>query len=163
MQYRRLLLVVAVTFGIFAFGTYVYLEYFAPRETLPPDETWEFQFGRGSGWHGLDLLRITSDGRSEFEFQTDVGAWQRKTFVVPNEQIDALRQKINALGILDLDKTYHGNVQDGTQWCLLIKTEGKARSFYFDILAPFAEPVAGVRVPTRHHRQHEKEIWASIR
>ena len=169
------ILVLAVTAASFAFSFFR-----TERETLPPDSKFEFQFGRGSGWHGLDLLRITSNGQAEYEFQTTAGEWRRKTFLVPEKQIVDLREAINDLGILDLRKSYHGDVADGTQWCLLIKEEGKARSFYFDnsfpapiqkladfvdrtILEPFADPIEGKLVPARHHREHEKEIWASVR
>ena len=33
-------------------------------DVFQPDPLFELQFGRGSGWHGLDLLRITSDRMS---------------------------------------------------------------------------------------------------
>lgn len=163
-----------------ATGLYVYAFVYDGRTSIPPEKKFEFQFGRGSGWHGLDLLRITSDGTSEYEFQESQGEWRHKAFVIPAKQVEDLREAINRFGILDLNRHYHGGVHDGTQWCLLIKVEGESRSFYFDnnfpgpirklagfvdqsVLEPFAAPVQATIVPTRNHRKHEKEIWASIR
>lgn len=150
-------------------------------DPIQPDQKFEIQFGRGSGWHGLDLLRITSDGEAWFEYQTetDNGVWHRKRFHVGDQRLADLRDAINALNPWGMAAAYHGNVHDGTQWVLLVRVDGKSKSVYFDnnfpgritqfagfidraILEPLAEPIAPEVVPARHHRKHEKDIWASI-
>jgi hypothetical protein len=147
--------------------------------SLHPDDTFEFQFGQGSGWHGLNLLKVTADGRATYEYQADRG-WSRKTFVVGDRGLEHLVEKINALRIFGLPRAYHADVADGTQWCLLIKTGGRRKAIYCDNYFPaelrelaafvhrdvvvgaggLAEPVA---VPRWCWRQHEQEIWSSIR
>ncbi len=166
--------------GFLVVATGPYLFWYADRTRIPADEKFDLQFGRGSGWHGLDLLRITSDGRAEYEYQADHGEWRRKTFVVPEHQLTKLRQEITELNPWGMDRAYHRNVADGTQWCFLVRIDGKSKSVYFDnnfpnairrfadvidqtVLVPFADPVEAEVVPQRHHRKHEKEIWASIR
>lgn len=147
---------------------------------IQPDEEFELQFGRGSGWHGLDLLRITSDGNAVYEYQAERDIWKRKSFVVNEATLVALRKTINDLNIWGMDHHDDGSTNDGTQWCLLIRIDGKSKAFYFDnhfpnrirqladfvdqaILEPFAVPVVAEVVPARHHRKHEKELWQSVR
>lgn len=33
-------------------------------DSIQPDEKFELQFGQGRGWHGLDVLQITSEGKA---------------------------------------------------------------------------------------------------
>lgn len=90
-----------------------------------------------------------------------------------------LRRAINVMNIGAMERAYHGQVVDGTQWILLVRVDGKEKSVYFDnnfpksirtfssfvhqaILEPLADPVESEVVPARHHRKHEKAIWASI-
>jgi uncharacterized membrane protein YfcA len=150
------------------------------RPILVQDETFEFQLGQGSGWHGLDLLKITADGKAVYEYQSSRGEWERKTFFVDKASMDALICKINSLKIMELDRAYHGDVADGTQWCLLIKSNGRAKSVYCDnnfperieklaafvhetIIEPFGGKAEARAVPPRECRKHEKEIWESIK
>jgi hypothetical protein len=115
-----------------------------------------------------------------YEYQTEQGGWERKTFFVDKQAMEALIGKINSLKIMELDRAYHGNVADGTQWCLLIKSNGKAKSVYCDnrfperieqiakfvhetVIEPFGGKADAGAVPPWDHRKHEKEIWESIR
>jgi hypothetical protein len=183
MRWRNFKLVgaVSVVLLLTAIATYIIIEPIGAPPFIPRDEKFDFQLGRGSGWHGLDLLRITSDGVAVYEYQTKLGGgWERKTFLVDRARLDALSDTINNLRIKDLKRAYHGNVADGTQWCLLISIDGDTKSVYCDnnfpgpirslakfvdetILEPLAGPVVAETVPERHYREHEKEIWASIR
>src|SRR5262245_25938730 len=97
----------------------VYVWRVGSPDRIIPDEKFELQFGRGSGWHGLDLLRITSDGNAWYEYQEILGEWQRKRFHVGAKQIQELREAIDTLDLWELARSYHADVADGTQWCLL--------------------------------------------
>jgi hypothetical protein len=95
--------------------------------------------------------------------------------------LEALVEKINALGILGMDREYHNpRIADGTQWRLLIKCGGEAKSIYCDnrfprpieklaayvdeaILEQVAGTVAAVPYPAGRNRLHESELWDSIR
>jgi hypothetical protein len=161
-------------------ATYFIVEPMGAPPFIPRDENFDFQLGRGSGWHGLDLFRVTSDGTAVYEYQTESGeGWERKTFLVDRARLDALRDAINNLRIAELNRAYHGNVMDGTQWCLLISMDGQTKSVYCDnnfpapirnlatlvdetILEPLGSPIVAETVPQRHHRKHEKELWAAI-
>jgi hypothetical protein len=153
-----------------------------PREGRPLlalDDTFEFQLGLGSGWHGLNLMKISADGTAVYEYQTYPG-WSRKTFTVGRPGVERLVERINALKILGLHRAYHAHVADGTQWCLLIKTGGRRKAVYCDnyfpaevrelatfvrrdLVDPASSKAAPVAVPAWACRQHEKEIWASLR
>jgi hypothetical protein len=147
---------------------------------ITADATFEFQLGQGSGWHGLDLLKIPADGMAVYEYQPQRGKWFRKRFSVDKGRLEALIEKIKALNILDMERWYTSGIADGTQWCILIKSGGQQKSIYCDnkfpqpikdlaafvhetIIEPLGGRVEAVVVPEREHHNHEKEIWASIR
>jgi hypothetical protein len=148
---------------------------------MRPDEKFEFQFGRGSGWHGLDVVRITSDGSASYEYQSESDVWRRKVFEIDADVLEALREKINSVNVMDMQRSYSNpSIADGTQWCLLVRIDGRTKSVYFNnkfpdeirnlaafvdetILEPFADPVDAVTVPSWHHRKHETPLWTSIR
>jgi hypothetical protein len=138
-----------------------------------------FQLGQGSGWHGLDLIRITADGRVSYEYRTSEG-WTRKRFTINQKMVQSLKEKINALGIRNLKRAYHRPIADGTQWCLLIKEDDPPKSIYCDnqfpkpvvdlaefvhenIVEPNSNMLKGVIVGERDHEMHEKELWNSIK
>jgi len=37
-----------------------------PAFQISPEEPWRIEFGRGSGWHGLDTVKLDQDGRAVF-------------------------------------------------------------------------------------------------
>jgi hypothetical protein len=149
-------------------------------DTSQPDPNLELQFGRGSGLSGLDLLRVVSDGTASFEFQTEEGDWRRKRFHLDANAMADLRAEIDKLRIMELAPKYQADLCDGTQWCLLLRIDGKTKFVYFNnsfpdeirklsdyvdnvILGQFAEPVPSRAVLPWQHRQHEETLWASIR
>lgn len=177
---RRILLIAATIEAVVVCVTILVFCQWTDSEPIAPDQEFELQLGRGSGWHGLDLLRITSDGRATYEYQPELGTWLRKVFVVDTKRVDQLRLAVNDLNIWGMQGKYAANVMDGTQWIVFIRVNGKAKSVYFDnkfprrirtfadlvdeiILGPLADPIEPSIVPNRLHRQHEKDIWASIR
>jgi hypothetical protein len=179
-SYRGVLIIAAAVEAIVACAVVVAICGWTDSEPIGPDQEFELQFGRGSGWHGLDLLRVASDGRATYEYQPQWGTWIRKTFVVDIERMRELRAAVNDLNVWGMQRAYSRGVADGTQWIVLIRVEGKSKSVYFDnkfpvrikrfadyvdnaILKPLADPVEPIIVPTRLHGQHTKEIWASIK
>ena len=81
---------------------------------------------------GFNVVKILPSGEARYDYG-DINAWQKKTFMVNQEAMQELADKINALGILNMGKVVSDpDVKDGEQWIVLIKTEGTARSIYFD-------------------------------
>ncbi len=164
MRYASLALVALIVLAGAALASLWYRH--GEPDAIQPDETFELQFGRGSGWHGLDVLRITSDGKAVYEYQTDLGIWERKRFALDAEVLADLRGAIGTLNPWEMDREYHANVCDGMQRVLLIRVEGKSKLIYFNsqfpdgikkfagfvdrnILQPFAGPVEAEIAPAR--------------
>jgi hypothetical protein len=115
---------------------------------IDPDLPYHIELGQGSGWHGLDTVRITSDGmvvlfRSHhvylprhplFFWQTEMHVfyWETATFQLDKDAQQAVLQAIADCQLLKLHKTYSANIADGTQWVLWIKQSDKEKSVYFD-------------------------------
>lgn len=178
MRYASLGLVGILMLAIVALASLWYRH--GEPDALRPDENFELQFGRGSGWHGLDVLRITSDRRAVYEYRTELGIWERKRFAVDAKGLADLRGAIDTLNPWDMERAYHADVCDGTQWAFFVCVDGTSKSIYFNnhfpgaikqfadfvdraILQPFADPLKAQTVADRHHRKHEKELWESIR
>lgn len=152
---------------------------FWPRSDPDSGVDFWFQLGQGSGMHGLDLIRVTADGGVSYEYLSSSG-WARKRFSIDQKMIQSLKEKIDHLGIQNLKPAYHRPIADGTQWCLLIKGDGRPKAIYCDnnfpkpvvdlaefvhknILEPNATNIEGEIVTDRQHERHEKELWNSIR
>jgi hypothetical protein len=140
------------------------------------DSAFEFQLGQGSGWQGLDLIKITADGKAVYQFQSSGGVWSRKTFQLTSAEMQSLADRLNDLKIVALDDHYAVNIHDGTQWCLLVKSQGHLKRIYCDNrfprrvkkLAAFVHETIidrtgakalAVPVPPAQFRDFEAEVW----
>src|ERR1700688_4460814 len=56
---------------------------------LSLDDTFEFQLGQGSSWHGLDLLKVAANGKAVYEYQSG-DRWGRKVFHVGRADLERL-------------------------------------------------------------------------
>jgi hypothetical protein len=149
-------------------------------ETLPLGQTFEFQFGQGSGLDGLKVVKILPNGEACYDYG-HVNAWQKKTFRVSQEAMQELADKINALGILNMGKVVSDpDVRDGVQWIVLIKAGGTARSIYFNnrfpaqvkelatfvherIVEPHTRNLRPESVSDFDHARVQQELWDSLR
>jgi hypothetical protein len=160
------------------------------RPAFAIDRTQPFwlEFGRGSGWHGLDTIKIDQTGRvvlhrmkSTLQENVNVLSWEVATVQLPPELVADVLKAVESNGLMGLHKAYYDdNIADGTQWVLWIKQEQREKSVYFNNSFPHAitafaeqldailalaglDKVAWQPVPERESRQHEKELWDSIK
>ncbi|MBI3410854.1 MAG: hypothetical protein HY040_21160 [Planctomycetes bacterium] len=75
-----------------------------------------FTMGVGSGMYGLDVFRVDSEGNATYVFSTGHDEWWRKEFKLPPSTLAKLRQLLVDVDFGALDRAYHANVADGTQW-----------------------------------------------
>jgi hypothetical protein len=153
---------------------------------LDPGRPYRLEFGRGSGWHGLDTIKVLQDGtvtlhrqRHESDGQALHGYWETARLKLPPEALARVVDAIEEHRLLGMDKGYHGGAVDGTQWVLWVKQGEKEKSVYFDNYFPkgiirFAEALDNVldenglekvdwhHVPDVDARKHERELWDSI-
>jgi hypothetical protein len=159
------------------------------RPAFAIDRTQPFwlEFGRGSGWHGLNTIKLDQTGRvvlhrlkSERRQDVTVLSWEVATLPLPPEAVGEVLKAVEANGLMGLHKAYHEDIADGTQWVLWIKQGEREKSVYFNNSFPaaitrFAEQLDAILaragldkmpwqpVPEREARQHEQELWDSIK
>jgi hypothetical protein len=150
-----------------------------PAGSLPFDATQPFKldFGRGSGWHGLDTVAIAQDGQTSLHRSRRNGSWERSSLRLSAEQIRAVARAVARHGLPRLAKEYHTDIADGTQWVLWIRQGQRQKATYFnnnfpDSIRHFARQLDGVlrsagydalRWQPVKSRDHEKELWNSIK
>ena len=158
-----------------------------PPVRIDPDAAWRIEFGRGSGWHGLDTVAIDRDGRlvlhrlrSERREGGTTHSWETAAARLPADAVAGVLGAAEANGLPGLSRAYHADVADGTQWVLRVRQGEREKAVYFDNHFPdpivrFAdrldEILAGSvgpdlkwqAVPAAWSRDHERELWESIR
>jgi len=155
--------------------------------TIDLTQPFWLEFGRGSGWEGLDTIKIDQSGRvvlhrkkSERKEDFIVVSWQVATLQLSPEALAEVLKAVESNGLMRLHKAYHEDIHDGAQWVVWIKQGEREKSVYFNNNFPrqitaFAEQVDGIlaqagldkvtwqTVPERESRQHERELWNSIK
>ncbi len=158
-----------------------------PPFRLDPGAPWRLTLGRGSGWHGLDTVEVGHDGSLVLyrmahrrRRKTIVVSWQTATAQLPPDATTKVFDAVEANGLLGLAKAYHANVADGTQWVLWVRQGEREKAVYFnnhfpDAIVRFADRLDTIvaeavgsdlrwwGVPSAREREHEKDLWGSIR
>jgi hypothetical protein len=158
-----------------------------PAFRIEPTKPFRIEFGRGSGWHGLDTIKVDQDGRvvlhrenHQRQGDTIIQSWEKATLQLPPRSLTKVLEAVEANRLMELHKGYHANVADGTQWVLWIKQGNQEKSVYFNNHFPeqivrFAERLDGILsecgvdkldwqvVPAVETRRNERELWDSIK
>jgi hypothetical protein len=149
---------------------------------------YRIEFGRGSGWHGLDTIKIRQDGTvtlhrlsREYIGQVANDFVETATLQLRPESLARVREAVDGTGVLGLYREYHEpDVADGTQWVLWVQQGEGETSVYCNNYFPkaivrFADALDGIlaegglgevewhRVPDAEARNHERELWDSIK
>ncbi|OWK45407.1 hypothetical protein FRUB_01738 [Fimbriiglobus ruber] len=180
---------IAFALAVVGGGAYLLAVWYdRPAFTIDPTQPFQLEFGRGSGGRrGLDTVKIDQTGRavlhrmkSERKEGVSVLSWEFATLQLSPEALAEVLKAVESNGLMGLRNAYHEDIYDGTQWVLWIKQGDREKSVYFDNNFPqqievFAEQLddilarAGVGkvswqpVPERQSRQHERELWDSIK
>jgi predicted small lipoprotein YifL len=162
------------------------------RDDRPPfhlDSTQPFliELGRGSGLDGLNTVKIGQDGavvfhrlKQKLQGERVVQSWERASFHLQQGAMVQIVEAVEANRLLELHKGYHADVADGTQWVLWIKQGKRQKSVYFNNHFPkqiirFAQKLDAIlaesgsgklkwkAVRADLARQHERELWDSIK
>ena len=181
-------LLIAVALGVIGGAVYL-LSVRNDRPVFTIDHTQPFwlEFGRGSGWHGLDTVKIDQTGcvvlhrmKSTRQENVNVLSWEVARLQLSPEALDEVVKAVESNKVMGLQKAYHENIADGTQCVLWIRQGEHEKSVYFNNSFPnsitaFAEKldaillrsgldkVAWQPVPEREAREHERELWNSIK
>lgn len=152
-----------------------------PEFTIDRSQPFLLQFGRGSGWHGLDTVKLDQSGLVVLHrMKSSRQAWEVASLQLPPESLGEVLKAVEANRLTALHKAYHEDIEDGTQWVLWIKQGDQEKSVYFNNRFPpeitrFAEQLDAILaragldkvtwqpVTGQKSRQHEKELWDSIK
>jgi hypothetical protein len=146
---------------------------------LDPEKAYRIELGRGSGWHGLDIVKFSQDGSVVLHSHRGT-IWYTATMHLPEQAAGQVFQAVEDNQLLGMERAYHANVADGTQWVLWIKQGNNEKSVYFNNHFPkgiigFANAldtllsgngvgsVSWRPVRSWSSRNHEKELWNSIK
>jgi hypothetical protein len=146
---------------------------------IDPRQPWRIEFGRGSGWHGLDTVKLDQTGHAVLHRLKGGDSWETATLDLPADTVTKVLEAVEANHLLELDKAYHAAVADGTQWVLCIQQQDRRKVVYFnnhfpDQIVRFARKFdevlsasagANLRwraVPSWESRKHEQALWDSI-
>src|SRR5687767_12389306 len=111
-----------------------------PAFTIDRAQPFRLEFGRGSGWHGLDTVKLDETGRfvvhrmkSTRQDDVNVLSWEGATLQWPREAVAEVLKSVESNGLMRLHRVYHDpDIADGTQWVLWIKQGEREKSVYFN-------------------------------
>jgi hypothetical protein len=152
---------------------------------VEPGVAWNIEFGRGSGMLGLETVNVASNGTvvlHRFAQTSEPGilVWETATLAVPQRAVAEVLGSVERNRLLALRKRYTAGIHDGIQWVFRFRQGDAERAVYFnnefprtierfaaDLDRVLAENGLGTavwrRVPDAEARQHERELWDSIR
>jgi hypothetical protein len=174
--------------AVFALGIVGCAEPGGGLTRIDPNEPFEIDLGRGSGWHGLNTVTIDQDGKAIlYRLARGMGpfggsylCFETGMLQLPDESVVEVLAAVKHSGVLALNREYcRSNIADGTQWIFRVRQGDGERVVYCDNSFPrpmerFAEELDAIlaenglsgvtwhRVP-RDSNDHEKGLWASIR
>jgi hypothetical protein len=125
---RKALLILAVIVSGCGRGTNP-----SPRPSFVLDASKPFvvELGRGSGWRGLDIIRIDQTGSVEMQRVGRDANMESAALRLPAADIEKLVDLINAHQLTSMARTYSDpGVADGTQWVLWIQQSPADKSIY---------------------------------
>lgn len=156
-----------------------------PVMEFDPTGPYQLKFGRGSGWDGLDTVAIDENGdvvlhrlQQEQDGEVIRHSWQTAGMTIDDETAQRIAELILEFGLLKLNRAYHADVEDGSQWVFrLVQGEGEKR-IYCDNFFPRpvqdfavaldselekagADAVNWKPVSAERARKHEKGLWES--
>src|SRR5262245_28911918 len=153
-----------------------------PVFRIDPDQPYRIELGRGSGWHGLETIKITQDGRvamsrqkHHYEENVTVSTWETATIQLSPEAVAEVLEAVETHGLMKLHRSYSADVADGTQWVLWIKQGESEKSVYFDNHFPrsicrFAARLDEIIAANSHNVMwkptevsYDRELWESIK
>lgn len=98
-----------------------------PLARIDPTKAFQIEFGRGSGWHGLDTIAVESSGAVTL-FRRGADAWETGTLSLPSKAVDDVVAAVEGNALLRLNRVYQDpRVADGRQWVFRAR-QGRAET-----------------------------------
>lgn len=110
-----------------------------PTLSFAIEQPFQLDFGRGSGWGGLDTVSIDADGnvslsRTGMELQGKVRVQYVETasLRLSSSSLKNIGKAIHDCGLLQMQRAYHADVLDGRQWIFWLRQGSGEKSIYFN-------------------------------
>ena len=95
---------------------------------LNKEKNFSIQLGRGSGWKGIELIKIDNKGNVQLHKLNG----EHTRFNLTAEELDAIVRSANREKLTELERKYvDEDIQDGTQWLLWVRQNGKQTTVLF--------------------------------
>jgi hypothetical protein len=151
-----------------------------PAFALDPSKSFVVEFGRGSGWHGLDIIKVDHSGTVKVSRTTNDHHLESASLKLSRLDLAKLVGLVNTNKLTSLGRTYTDpRIADGTQWVLWIQQGVSEKAIYFnnsfpDEITAFANGLdallkkAGLNsatwnpVPTQQGIDQQNALWARI-
>src|SRR5436309_1120764 len=108
---RALWLLIASALAVIGGVVYLVVRDDAPAFAIDHTQPYWLEFGRGSGWHGLDTIEINQTGRvvlhrmkSEHQEGVTVLSWEAGTLQLPPEAMIEVLRVVESNNLLGLQK-----------------------------------------------------------
>jgi hypothetical protein len=103
-----------------------------PAFVLDPSKPFVVEFGRGSGWHGLDVVKVDQTGSVQLSRISGQNV-ESTSLQLSNTDLATLVGLVNANQLTSMARMYADpRIVDGTQWVLWIEQSPSEKSIYFN-------------------------------
>ncbi len=108
------------------------------------------ELGRGSGWHGLNIVIVQETGAVAMYRMNRQARVEQASLQLTREQVQAVAGLVNRERLTGLTRAYENrDIRDGSQWVMWIEQGEKQRAVYYNNAFPgaivrFAEGLDGV-------------------
>jgi hypothetical protein len=151
-----------------------------PAFTLDASKPFVIELGRGSGWHGLDIVKVDQTGTVQLSRIEGRPNAETASLKLSSADLAALVGLVNTNQLTSMGRTYSDpRVADGTQWVLWIEQSSFQKSIYFNNSFPgkittFADGLDALLqksglsaakwspLPAQQAKDQQKALWARI-
>jgi hypothetical protein len=154
---------------------------------IDPTKPFVLGLGRGSGMHGLQIIRITEEGEALLHRQyrrhdEEKGThliWKAGRLQLSDEVIQEVIEALSTYHLFTLHRGYYANAFDGGQWIFFVRQERHGKGVYCDNHFPdpmiaFADwldtmltqqgidNIVWEIVSEEEKQQYDNEFWSSV-
>ena len=104
-----------------------------PAFVLDPSKPFVIEFGRGSGWHGLDIVKIDQTGTVQLSRVEGRPSAESASLKLSSADVATLVGLVNSNQLTSMGRTYSDpRIADGTQWVLWLEQSPSLKAIYFN-------------------------------
>lgn len=108
-----------------------------PAFVLDAAKPFVIELGRGSGWDGLDIIKVNETGAVKVFRRTNGQDGESTSLQLSSADMATLVDLVNTNQLTSMGRMYSDpSISDGTQWVLWIEQSPSAKSIYFNNAFP---------------------------